>query len=319
VIRVRGAPDEVLRVRETRNGPVISDLDPGRGPCSPVRMSNLEPNDTAAAGFLALNRATAGGARAAAALITSPPPNLVVAARDGGIALYLTGRTPIRAEGEGGAAPHARPILARLLPFDALPHVERPASGQVANANNRVHAGAEPYLGRDWFGDWRFRRIQALLAEAPPSAERFAAMQRDTRLAPGARGAAGAGRAAPRHRHAGRGAGAAGRLGRRRAPGPPAATDLECLPAPPAGPRASSGRLPDGHGGPRIPSLPPPRPPLPPGGAAATAGRWPPPPVRGVSDLAARTDRTRGVALGRRPSRAASSTQCCAWFRACRR
>lgn len=180
-IRVRGAPDQILRVRETRNGPVVSDLDAARGPLLAVRMSNLEANDTAAAGLLALNRA--GGlaeARAAAALVTAPAQNLIVAARDGGIAMFLTGRTPLRAEGHDGSVPTHGPSWRGFLAFDALPHVERPASGQVANANNRVHAGPEPFLGRDWFGDWRFRRIQALLAEAPPSAARFSAMQRDT-------------------------------------------------------------------------------------------------------------------------------------------
>jgi len=69
-----------------------------------------------------------------------------------------------------------------FVPFDAMPHQENPDSGVLVNANNRVQAaGAEPYLGRDWFGDWRFRRIHQLLAqrerEAPGD---MAAMQRDT-------------------------------------------------------------------------------------------------------------------------------------------
>ncbi|MFC7539454.1 penicillin acylase family protein [Siccirubricoccus deserti] len=68
------------------------------------------------------------------------------------------------------------------LPFDTLPHVEDPASGALANANNRVAPADHPaFLGRDWFEDWRFRRIGEMLGAAPThDAAGFAAMQRDT-------------------------------------------------------------------------------------------------------------------------------------------
>ena len=56
-IKVRGRDDELLTVRETRHGPVISDLDHADGPILAVAMGNLQPNDTAAAGLLGLNRA----------------------------------------------------------------------------------------------------------------------------------------------------------------------------------------------------------------------------------------------------------------------
>ncbi|MCQ4161341.1 penicillin acylase family protein [Roseomonas sp. GC11] len=199
VIRVRGAAPETLRVRETRHGPVISDL-PGEGEGAPagtvlaVRMANLEPADSAAAGLLALNRATTlAGARAAAALITSPPQNLMVADAAGGIALYLTGRTPIRRAGDGSLpAPgwDGSHDWTGFIPFDALPHAENPPGGALANGNNRMQParvnpganpeGAEPYLGRDWYGDWRFRRIHALLGQRPRHrAEEMAVIQHD--------------------------------------------------------------------------------------------------------------------------------------------
>ncbi len=56
-IKVRGQADVVLTVRETRHGPVISDLDHPDGPIMAVAMGNLQPGDTAASGLLALNRA----------------------------------------------------------------------------------------------------------------------------------------------------------------------------------------------------------------------------------------------------------------------
>lgn len=182
-IHVRGEADVILEVRETANGPVISDLDEmprTDGEVLAVRMANLEPNDTAARGFLALNRArTTAEARVAASLITSPPQNMMVADREGHIAMYLTGRTPIRGAGDG-SLPGNTPWTG-FIPFDELPHVEDPESGLLVNANNRVSPPEHPaFLSREWYGDWRFRRIHQLLAEpAPRDEDRFAAIQMD--------------------------------------------------------------------------------------------------------------------------------------------
>lgn len=214
VIRVRFGSPVTLQVRETRHGPVISDLEApqGRpdGTVLAVAMANLVPADTAAAGLLALNGGRSiADARAAARLITSPPQNLTVADAGGAIAMYLTGRTPTRRTGDGSL-----PVpgwdgahdWTGFVPFEAMPHVEAPASGMVANANNRpAPAGAGVFLGADWNRDWRFRRIGQMLAATPRhDAAGFAAMQADTlslfalevlpalRAAPRPAGAAGA-------------------------------------------------------------------------------------------------------------------------------
>lgn len=186
-VRGRDAP-ELLRVRETRHGPVISDLEGGDAVADTVlavAMANLAPGDSSAAGLMALNRATSlAEARAAAALITSPPQNLMVADASGAIGMYLTGRTPLRRSGDG-----TRPARGwdgsqgwlGFVPFDAMPHVENPASGMLAAANSRPAPPGHPvFLGRDWYGDWRLRRIGELLAATPRhTAAGFAAMQAD--------------------------------------------------------------------------------------------------------------------------------------------
>jgi penicillin amidase len=187
-IQIRGQEPEVLRVRETRHGPVISDLEatPSDGSVLAVQMASLAPGDTAAAGLHALNNArTLAEARAAAARITAPAQNLMVAAAEGGIGMFLTGRTPVRRAGDGTVpAPgwDGSRDWTGWVPFDAMPHAENPPGGVLVNANNRVQAaGVEPYLGRDWFGDWRFRRIHALLAQRTLQAPQdLAAIQRDT-------------------------------------------------------------------------------------------------------------------------------------------
>jgi penicillin amidase len=190
VIRVRWGDPVTITARETRHGPVISDLDAPRGrpdgTVLAVAMANLAPGDTAAAGLLALNHARdIAAARDAARLITSPSQNLMVADDSGGIALFLTGRTPVRRSGDGSRPVPGWDGLADwqgFAPFDAMPHVENPASHLLVNANNRVAPpGQGVFLGRDWAGDWRFRRIGEMLAAQPrPDAGAFAAMQVDT-------------------------------------------------------------------------------------------------------------------------------------------
>jgi penicillin G amidase len=164
-IRVRGQADQILTIRETRHGPVISDL-VGAKQILAVSMANLAPDNTAAAGLLALNEATdIDQARKAAAMITSPVQNLLVADRER-IALYVTGRLPIRRAGDGSA-----PVpgdgshdWTGWASGDQLPHYVAPASGRLVNANDRIAPPDFPvFLGRDWFGNWRAQRIRELL------------------------------------------------------------------------------------------------------------------------------------------------------------
>ncbi|MBR0694611.1 penicillin acylase family protein [Bradyrhizobium lablabi] len=183
-IHVRGQPDEILRVRETRHGPLISDLlKDEQKPLLALQAANLAPGNTAAAGLMALNQAqNVEEAARAAAEITSPVLNLLVADHDR-IALYVTGRIPIRRTGDGSmpvpGADGAHDWIGWAT-GDELPHDVSPASGWLANANERIAPSGPLFLARDWFGDWRSRRIQArIAANERHTAADFAAMQRD--------------------------------------------------------------------------------------------------------------------------------------------
>ncbi len=184
-IRVRGRPDVILTVRSTRHGPVISDLAHRSGASVlALSMAGLAPDDTAAAGLLALDRAqTVAEAGQAAAEISAPVLNLLVASR-AHIAYFMTGRVPTRRAGDG-----AMPVPGATGAYDwtgfasgaALPHITDPPSGRLVNANNRINLPGFPvFLARDSFGPWRARRIRQMLAADPratPAA--FAAMQAD--------------------------------------------------------------------------------------------------------------------------------------------
>ncbi len=182
-IAVRGQPDQMLTVRETRHGPVISDLDNPNGPIMAVAMANLQPGDTAAAGLLALNRAaTVQQAGSAAAMISSPVQNLLVADRET-IGLFVTGRVPVRKAGDGSA-----PVpgdgshdWVGWAAGEQLPHIVSPPSGRLVNANEPVASADFPvFMGGDTYGDWRARRIRELLAGSDRhTAADFAAMQAD--------------------------------------------------------------------------------------------------------------------------------------------
>lgn len=184
-IKVRGAPDHVLRVRESRHGPVISDLDDSGGPVLAVAMANLADGDTAAAGLLALNRATSvEAAGRTAAAISAPVQNLLVADR-AGIGRFTTGRVPLRRSGDGTLPVPGADGAHDWTGFasgDALPHQLGAAAGRLVNANERVAPPDFPvFMGQDWFGDWRARRIRTLLdARTTHSVASFASMQTDS-------------------------------------------------------------------------------------------------------------------------------------------
>ena len=185
IIHVFGAPDETLHVRETRHGPVLSDLDDPAGPVLAVDMTALQPNDTAPTGLLALNRATtAAEAGAAAPQIAAPVQNLLVADRTN-IARFTTGLIPIRRAGDGTIPVQGADGLHDWTGFargDQLPHVLNPPGGTLVNANERTAPPDFPvFMGQDWFGDWRARRIQALLdTRTTHTVSSFAQMQTDS-------------------------------------------------------------------------------------------------------------------------------------------
>ncbi|MSO91041.1 MAG: penicillin acylase family protein [Acetobacteraceae bacterium] len=190
-IHVRGQAGEILRVRETRHGPVISDITQrAGGPILAVSMANLMPGDTSADGLVELNRArNMEEAGTASARISGLVQNLLVADRTR-IGLFVTGRVPIRRAGDG-----SWPVDGTNSTHDwigwatgaQLPRYIDPPSGVLVNANDRIAPDDFPvFLGRDWFGDFRARRIRTMLETPHPKRlgkhdlDSFTRMQLDT-------------------------------------------------------------------------------------------------------------------------------------------
>ena len=194
-IRVQGKRDVVLDVRTTRHGPVISDLARTLGGAAPHRVPAWcwrhaspasTPTTSAARGLSLLNQAPdVAAAGVAASRITAPVQNLMVADVHG-IALFTTGRVPVRRSGDGtfpvpgwdGAHDWTGYVSGA-----ALPTVVAPRSGIVLNANEPVGGTASTvFMGRDAPDAWRARRIQSLLSAASRfSPDDFVSMQGDVR------------------------------------------------------------------------------------------------------------------------------------------
>ncbi|HLW90421.1 MAG TPA: penicillin acylase family protein [Roseiarcus sp.] len=170
-IHVKGAPDVVIKIRATRHGPVMSDVDSrmaslaGAGKVMALAYSGLGDHDTTVEAFLRLNRAKDWNEfRDALKLWQTPEQNLTFADTAGNIAFISPGLLPIRKSGDGlvpaDGASGANDWVG-FAPFDKMPQVLNPSAGFFFNANNAiVPPNNDPYLGQDWEEPYRARRLQ---------------------------------------------------------------------------------------------------------------------------------------------------------------
>jgi penicillin G amidase len=185
VIAVKGrAEPEVVEVKLTHHGPIVSDL---MGEIAPMalRWVALDQTDMLGA-VLGYDRAANWQEfRAALASWAAPAHNFVYADVDGHIAYFQAGWMPVRAKGHGIA-----PVPGwsgeyewqRFLSLDELPQALDPASGWLGVANNLVVDETYPhFISADLENPSRATRLVELLTKRDKvSAADFAAMQRDT-------------------------------------------------------------------------------------------------------------------------------------------
>lgn len=177
----------VIRVRETRHGPILNDvLDEleGREPLA-LQWTALQPGQLFRA-VLMINRAQNWEQfREALRYWDTPAQNFVYTDVDGNIGYQLPGNIPIRRNGDGRT-----PVPGWTgehewigsIPFDELPSVFNPPEGYIVTANNAiVDARRYPYLiTTDWDYGYRAKRIeQMILARDKLSVEDMRAMHFD--------------------------------------------------------------------------------------------------------------------------------------------
>ncbi|GGJ52725.1 penicillin acylase family protein [Deinococcus roseus] len=187
VIRVKGHADEVLQVRETQHGPVVSDQSESArvvGDTISLKWTALQPGDTTMDAFVGINYARNWQEfTEALSHFVAPTQNFVFAAQNGDIGYYAAGKIPIRKGWDGSEPISGDRDWSGYIPFADLPHVLNPEKGYIASANEKVAPGNYPYLlGADpvWTFPYRKRRIEQLIQATPRhTPETFAAIQND--------------------------------------------------------------------------------------------------------------------------------------------
>ena len=190
-IEVSGEEAIELTVRETRHGPVISDVLEDTeeyleaGHVLAFSWTALDDDDLSAQALLgATTAADWHGFVEALRDLAVPQQTIVFADADGNIGYVAPGHVPIRASGQGHMpAPGwtGEHDWVDRIPFEALPRDTNPASGRIVSANNRMVALDYPYyLSDDWTPPYRARRIEALLDARPRhDVASFSAIQQD--------------------------------------------------------------------------------------------------------------------------------------------
>jgi penicillin amidase len=169
-IRVKGAAPVIQRVRTTRHGPVLSDVD-DRVQGKVLAMSwTAEAPSTEMEALLGMNRAqNAQAFMQAIHAFNNPHQNVVFADADGAIGYWMGGRVPVRRGGDG-----LLPVpgwtgegdWTGWLQFDQHPHVLNPADGFVVTANNRQLPASSGYpftIATDWAEPYRAQRIREMI------------------------------------------------------------------------------------------------------------------------------------------------------------
>ena len=190
VIRIKGEESMVLEVRETRHGPVLSDLLPdaeatfGQGHAAALSWTGLAQDDATLQALFGLASARDWPAFVAALSgVGSPMQNVLYADVDGHIGFIAPGRVPVRKSGDGrwpvpgwSGAYDWQGFIA----YDELPRALDPQDGVLLNANNRVVPDGYPYfLTADWEPAYRARRLEAALEGDRHSLESFGHLQAD--------------------------------------------------------------------------------------------------------------------------------------------
>jgi penicillin amidase len=187
IIKVRGAPDDALVVRQTRHGPIVSDLlgERAEGRLLALSATALLPDDRTAQALYRLNRAQSWDDFTAALTdFHSPQQNIAYADVDGHIGMLSPGLVPIRRSGDGRVPAQGwsgTEDWTGWIADDALPRVFDPPSGRIVNANNQIVPDDYPYLlSADWPDAYRAQRIiQRLDAQPRHSADDMSRLQQD--------------------------------------------------------------------------------------------------------------------------------------------
>ncbi len=172
-IRVKGEPGVTLKVRSTRHGPVLSDIDPelaqlaGSGKVMALAFTGLNMIDTTSEALMRVNLATNWqDFLKALQLYQAPPQNIVYADVGGNIGFVGAGNVPVRKKGDASVPSDGSTDdydWTEIIPFEQWPQVYNPPAGFIFNANNAIVSPNAPHFyGTDWEEPFRAERLQEI-------------------------------------------------------------------------------------------------------------------------------------------------------------
>lgn len=216
-IKVAGAADIPLTIRETVHGPIISGLtddataiadDPVVGTGGTVlplagapevpageyaislRWTALDAGTTSTAIFALATAQDFDDFRYAASLFDVPAQNLIYADVEGNIGYQTPGNLPTRGAGDGWLPQPGWDSAydwTGYIPFEELPVAYNPTSGYIVTANNAIVTDDYAhFLSRDWDYGYRAARIAHMIerraAAAPLTAQDMRQIQMDNEM-----------------------------------------------------------------------------------------------------------------------------------------
>lgn len=182
IIGVKGQADEVLTIRYTPRGPLVSDLlpQPG-GQTVSLHWTGMEPGHEIGVLLDAARATTLDEMLPRFGNFSTPPLSVAVADAAGEIAMAGIGRMATRQAGPGLLPPEEFPP--RYVPPEEMPLERNPERGWVACANNCLVDERYPHpIHGYWDPGFRYRRIvRELEARELHSPASFRALQLDVR------------------------------------------------------------------------------------------------------------------------------------------
>ena len=168
-IRVKGEAPVVHRVRATRHGPVLSDVEKrSGGRVLAMKWTALEPSREVSA-FFGMNRAR-NAAEFVAAMrdFRAPHQNVVFADADGAFGYQMGGRVPVRRGGAGVLPARGwtgEGEWTRYLEPSEHPRALNPPRGYVVTANNLQSRALPARVGTEYADPARAARITQMVRE----------------------------------------------------------------------------------------------------------------------------------------------------------
>jgi len=179
-IKVKGEADTQITVRESRHGPILSDVNApiaaainSKKFAIALQWTALDADNQTALVAPRMNKAqTVAEAKETLRTYIAPQQNMVLADTLGNTAFIAAGRVPIRKPENdiNGLAPSpgwdAKYDWNGFVPYDQLP--QQTVTSYLATANQRIHADGYPhFISGEWAHPGRKLRIEELLAAKP--------------------------------------------------------------------------------------------------------------------------------------------------------